>query len=149
MNNKKETITGMSLKGEAILVYLISLLGFIFSFMKDEVNKEARWVYNQAGAAWIVNIALSVFGWVLVFIPVVGVALVVVSRIATFVLFVFEIIAIVKAYNGEHYEIPLVSNLAKTIWKNDSVSEAKYEEVKETKKEIKKETKEENTKEEK
>lgn len=30
---------------------------------------------------------------------------------------VFTIISIIKACQGEHYEIPLISDLAKAIWK--------------------------------
>ena len=51
---KKETITGIDKRYEPILIYIVSLLGFIFSFLKDEVDKEVRWVYNQTGAIFIV-----------------------------------------------------------------------------------------------
>lgn len=117
-NKKKETITGLSKQTEPILVYLISLLGLIFSFMKDKVDKEIRWVYNQAGAVFITNIGLSFAASILGFIPFLGLVIVPVVCLAEIAVFVFTIIALVKAYNGEHYEIPLISQLAKTIWKD-------------------------------
>lgn len=117
-NKKKETITGLSKQTEPILVYLISLLGFIFSFMKDEVDKEIRWVYNQSGAIFITYMGLSVAASILGFIPFLGFVIVSCIGLVNIAIFVFAIIAIVKAYNGEHYEIPLISQLAKTIWKD-------------------------------
>ena len=98
MNNKKETITGLSIKGEAILVYLIPLLGFIFSFLKDKVNKEARWIYNQAGAVWLSSMIISVAGLIVAIVPIVGIVFSVMLKILSVVLFVFLIIALVKAY---------------------------------------------------
>ena len=117
-NKKKETITGLSKQTEPILVYLIPLLGLIFSFMKDKVDKEVRWVYNQAGALFITSVGLSLVASIFGFIPFIGLVIVPVVLLANIAVFVFMIIALVKAYNGEHYEIPLVSQLAKAIWKD-------------------------------
>lgn len=135
---KKETITGLSKQTEPILIYLISLLGFIFSFLKDEVDKEARWVYNQAGAIFIVNAGLGVCVSTII-IPVVGWIIGVCAWMVEIAVLVFAIIAIVKAYHGEHYEIPIISNLAKAIWKwEEPAKKAKVVEVKAEKKTSKK-----------
>lgn len=136
--NKKETITGLSKNTEPILVYLICLLGFIFSFLKDEVDKEVRWVYNQAGAIFVVAAGLGVISSITV-VPFVGWIVGVTAWMAEIALMVFAIIAIVKACNGEHYEIPLVSELAKAIWKTEEKPAKKAGKVKEV--EVKKETK--------
>ena len=118
--NKKETITGISKQYEPILVYLISLLGLIFSFMNDEVDKEARWVYNQAGALFIVSACIGVATSTVVIIPILGILIAILGWMLSIAVFVFSIIAIIKAYNGEHYEIPIIANLAKAIWKNNN-----------------------------
>lgn len=114
---KKETITGISKQYEPILIYLVSLLGFIFSFLKDEVDKEVRWTYNQAGAIFMVYAGIGVVSSSMVFIPVVGWALSLVLWMAEVAVLVFTIIALIKACQGEHYEIPLLADLAKAIWK--------------------------------
>ena len=113
---KKETITGIDKRYEPILIYIVSLLGFIFSFLKDEVDKEVRWVYNQAGAIFIVYMGVGVLTSSIV-IPVIGWIIGICAWMVDVAVLVFTIIAIVKACQGEHYEIPLVSNLAKAIWK--------------------------------
>ncbi len=113
---KKETITGISKQYEPILIYLVSLLGFIFSFLKDEVDKEVRWVYNQAGAIFIVYMGVGVISSSVI-IPVIGWVIGICAWMVEVAVLVFAIIAIVKACQGEHYEIPLISDLAKAIWK--------------------------------
>ena len=113
---KKETITGISKQYEPILIYLVSLLGFIFSFLKDDVDKEVRWVYNQAGAIFIVYMGVGVISSSVV-IPVIGWVIGICAWMVEVAVLVFAIIAIVKACQGEHYEIPLISDLAKAIWK--------------------------------
>ena len=143
MNNKKETITGLSIKGEAILVYLIPLLGFIFSFLKDKVNKEARWIYNQAGAVWLSSMIISVAGLIVAIVPIVGIVFSVMLKILSVVLFVFLIIALVKAYEGEHYEIPVVCEFARVLWNNEEEKNEAKEDVivkEEVKEEVKVET---------
>ena len=129
--NKKETITGLSKQTEPILVYIISLLGLIFSFMKDEVDKEVRWVYNQAGAVFIVNAAVGVVCSMSMIIPFIGIVVAIVGWMLSVALLVFTIIAIIKAYNEEHYEIPLISNLAKAIWNSEEPVKKETKKVKE------------------
>ena len=99
--------------------------------MKDEVDSEVRWTYNQAGAIFLVNAGVAIIASTAVIIPILGILVVIVGWMLSIAIFVFAIIAIIKACNGEHYEIPLISNFAKLIWKNENT----------TKKETKKETK--------
>ena len=134
--NKKETITGISKQYEPILVYLISLLGLIFSFMKDEVDKEARWVYNQAGALFIVNASVGVVCSMSVIIPIVGILVGIIGWMVSVACLVFAIIAIIKAYNGEHYEIPVIANIAKAIWKYEDTPKSSAKKDTKTVKEV-------------
>lgn len=111
---KTSTITGLEERYEVILVYIISILGFIFALMKDKkVSKNMRFNYNQAGTIWIVNIVCNLitnFGGY--FMAPIRWA----SYPISIILFVFTIIALVKAYNGERYEIPVIADLSKSIW---------------------------------
>lgn len=129
--NKKETITGLSKTTEPILVYLISLLGLIFSFMKDEVDDEVRWTYNQAGAIFMINAGVCIIASTAIIIPILGILIAIVGWMLSVAIFVFTIIAIIKACNGEHYEIPLVSNFAKMIWKSETEAKKETKKVKE------------------
>lgn len=109
-----KTITGLEEKYEVILVYLVSILGFIFSLMKDnKVSKNMKFNYNQAGTIWIVSIVCSFatnFGGYFM-APIRWV-----SYPITAVLLIFKIIALAKAYNGERYEIPVIADISKSIW---------------------------------
>lgn len=113
---KKTTITGLEEKYEALLVYLLPLLGFIFSFMKEKnVSENVKFYYNQSATIFIVNIALSVLSAVTAFILNGLISSLI--TIISLVLFIFIIISIVKAFSNEKYEIPVISDLTKSIWK--------------------------------
>lgn len=105
-----ETITGMEANKEAILVYLIPILGFVFSFLKDKkVCKEAKFHYNQSATSFIIALASGLLGA----IPFIGWIVVAVVPLYDFVM---RIIALVKAINGELYKIPGEYELTKAIW---------------------------------
>lgn len=113
--NEGKTISGLSFKGEVILVYLIGVVGFVFALMKNSpASKEIRFHYNQSATCWIINIASSVIFSILGnFIPFSGLL----SYAVSVVLLVFIIMTIVKAYNGEeNYKMPVISDLATTIF---------------------------------
>ena len=58
---KKTTVTGLEEKWEVFLVYIIGILGFIFSFMKyDYLSKNIKFQYRQAGTIWLVNMVFSI-----------------------------------------------------------------------------------------
>ena len=113
---QRKTIMGLEYKWEMLLVYLISILGFVFSFMKEkDVSDDVRFQYNQAGTIWIVNIAATIISYVFGMIGISFVSSI--CSIITFILMIFSIIAIVKAFSNETYSIPVISDLSKTIWK--------------------------------
>ena len=113
-----KTYLGLELKFEILLVYLIPILGLILSFMNDkEVSKRAKFAYNQSGAVFIVSLVLSVF----YVIPFIGLLF----AVANLLLFIFVIITMVKAYQGEDYKIPLVSDLSNLIWNKKDNKEEK------------------------
>ena len=115
---KRKTIMGLEYKWEMLLVYLIGILGLIFSFMKDKkIDKDVRFQYNQAGTIFIISLIISIivriFRYSLSFMVFTSYALAIIQLI----LFIFSIMAIVKAFNDEFYEIPYISNLTRAIWK--------------------------------
>lgn len=125
-----QTITGLELKWEVLLVYIISVLGFIFAFLKNEkVSKDARFHYKQAGATFIVYTSIAIIDSILtaLSIPLGIVTLGVFSVILWIIVgclwlievavIVFAVITIVKAFHNEKFEIPVVSKLANAVWK--------------------------------
>lgn len=113
---KKKSIMGLEFKWEVLIVYLVSILGLVFSFMKDkDVDKDVKLQYNQAGVIFIINailtiISRSTYSFGLWYISsVVG--------IIEIVIFVFALVAVIKAFSNESYEIPVISDLAKSLWK--------------------------------
>jgi uncharacterized membrane protein len=125
-----KTITGLELKYETILVYLISLVGFIFAFLKEEkVSEDARFHYKQSGAVFLVYLAISIVESILGAFTVafmvtplfiISVLFGIISGLlglVTLAVFVLSIIAIVKAFDNEKFEIPVVNKIANAIWK--------------------------------
>lgn len=119
VETEEKTLTGFTMLTEVILVYLVFILGFIFSFMDNsKCSKRAKFVYNQAGAVFIVYLALLGLS----FIPFIGFLF----DITKVVLYVFLIIAMVKGAKGEDYKIPGVYELGNAIWgKNTEKKEEK------------------------
>lgn len=124
------TITGLELKWEVLLVYAISVLGFIFSFLKNEdVSKDAKFHYKQAGATFIIYTGIAIIDSILtalsiplgiVTLGVFSVILWIIAGVLWLIevaVVVFAVITIVKAFHNEKYEIPLVKDLANMIWK--------------------------------
>ena len=104
-----KTYTGFSFMTEVILVYLIPILGFIFSFMDiKKYSERVKFLYNQSGAIFLIEIVL--LG--LEFIPIVRWFFYMIHL----VLFVIVIITIIKAKDGEDYKIPGIYDLANLIW---------------------------------
>lgn len=113
----KETITGLSKNIEIILVYLVSILGFVFSLMKDtKVDSDMKFHYNQSGTIWIVNMILTIAGRVgSKFLGPIGIG----TGVLSLILFICTIITIVRGCEGIRYEIPVISEFSKSLWKEE------------------------------
>ena len=114
---KKKSIMGLEFKWEVFLVYLLSLLGFIFSFMKDKkVDNDVKIQYNQSGAIFLINIVINFI--TRIFRNINGLFYISWAWFAIqIVLFVFVIIAVVEAYQNKSYKIPVIYDLSQAIWK--------------------------------
>ena len=113
---KKTTVTGLEEKWEVFLVYIIGILGFIFSFMKyDYLTKNIKFQYRQAGTIWLVNMVFSIAKIILAY--TINIAFIsYIFNMLSLVLWVFSIITIVKAFSNETYEIPVIADLSKKIF---------------------------------
>ena len=108
---KKTTVTGLEEKWEVFLVYIIGILGFIFSFMKYDYLSKNR----QAGTIWLVNMVFSIAKIILAY--TINIAFIgYIFNMLSLVLWVFSIITIVKAFSNETYEIPVIADLSKKIF---------------------------------
>lgn len=113
---KKKSIMGLEYKWEVLLVYLVSILGLVFSCMKDKkIDKDVKFQYNQSGTIFIINIAASIFVSALktIGIPFVGIGIVTIQ----FIIWVFVIITVVEAFQDRTYRIPVIADLSEKIFK--------------------------------
>lgn len=115
---KKKSIMGLEFKWEVLLVYIVGILGLIFSFMKDkEVDKDVKFQYNQSATIWIIYVIINILTRILIRVSLGFLFFTWIFALVELVLLVFVIITIVKAFSDESYEIPVISDLTKSIWK--------------------------------
>lgn len=113
---KKTTVTGLEEKWEVFLVYIIGILGFIFSFMKyDYLSDNIKFQYRQSGTIWLVNLLFTIAKTILTYTINIGI-ISYAFNILSLVLWIFSIITIVKAFSNETYEIPVIADLSKKIF---------------------------------
>lgn len=125
-----KTVTGLELRFEVLLVYLLSFLGFIFAFMKDkDISEDARFHYKQSGATFVVYVTLGIlegilgsFAAMFAFTPVFGMSilfgiLISILGVVEIAVIVFSVITVVKAFNNQRFEIPFMDKISNLIWK--------------------------------
>ena len=114
--NKKSS-TGMDPKIAVLLAYFFSWLGGLIIWLMEKENRFVKWNALQALILGIVEaiigILMIIFGWV----PFIGWLVVVIGWIALVAILVAVIIAIVKAFSGETFRIPVVSSLTDKYFK--------------------------------
>lgn len=86
------------------IIGIVALIAILIEPYKDE--KFVKFHAIQALGLWVAGIAVSIVG----VIPIVGWIVALVGGIA---IFVFAVIAAIKAFQGEYYEVPVVYNLVK------------------------------------
>ena len=99
-------------KAPAVLSYF--LVGILWWLLDEKLKKNAfvKFHVKQGLVLLIASVALSVAGWVLVFIPVIGWIAQVVLQIGLFVLWVMGILGAVQ---GKTKEVPLLGPYAKNF----------------------------------
>ncbi len=98
--------TGMEENVAALLSYVF---GFITGLIFFLIEKESKFVRFHAMQSIVFSVALLIIYLILGIIPIVGWILI---PIVGIVGFVFWIILLIKAYQGAHYKLPLLGNLA-------------------------------------
>jgi uncharacterized membrane protein len=103
---KGKTSTGMEQNLEGLLCYILGwVTGIIFLLME----KDNKFVRFHAIQSIVVFGAYTVLAIILGFIPVVGWIINLLLGIAAFI---FWIILMVKAYNGQIYKLPVAGGIA-------------------------------------
>ena len=101
-----KTSTGMQPNVEALLSYVFGLVtGLIFYL----IEKENTFVKFHAMQSICISVAFFIIGFVLAFIPVIGVIAGIFLNLAGLVLW---IICMVKAYQGAWFRLPVVGDIA-------------------------------------
>lgn len=99
------------------------VLGFITGIVFYMIEKEDEFVRFHAMQSilfsvglFVINIAIMIISGIVGFIPVIGVIIVIVLTLASFAVglggFVFWIVLIIKAFQGERYHLPYIGEMA-------------------------------------
>jgi uncharacterized membrane protein len=125
---KGKTSTGMEQNLEGLLCYVLGwVTGIIFLILE----KDNKFVRFHAIQSIVVFGAYTVLAIILGFIPVVGWIINLLLGIAAFI---FWIVLMVKAYNGQTYKLPVAGDIAdrnsKPMGHNKPMSDSKPAETK-------------------
>ncbi len=105
----KKTSLEMDENVEALLSYV---LGFITGIIFLILEKKSNFVRFHAAQSLVVFLALSIGAWIFSFIPFIGIALVIIIEIISFVLW---ILLMYEAYEGKMFEVPVAADIAKKL----------------------------------
>ena len=103
--NLGKTSTGLDPKVAALLAYLVGVVSGLIFFLIEKENKYVRFHALQSVLTFV---GLFIVNMVLAFIPVVNIALPILS-LAELALW---IVLMVKGYQGEKFKLPVVGDLA-------------------------------------
>jgi uncharacterized membrane protein len=104
--SSKETSTGMQPNLEALLSYLF---GFITGLVFYLIEKKSKFVRFHAMQSMIVFGAFFVINFVLLVIPILGLAL---STLLSLVSITLWVLLMIKAYQGEYFKLPIAGDIA-------------------------------------
>lgn len=109
--------SGLAPNVASLLCYVCSFITGIVFLVIEKENKEVRFHAWQAiffGVSIIaIQIAISILGAIFGAITaVLGAIVAILSPIVSLIFFIFWIICMVKAYQGEHYKLPFIGDLA-------------------------------------
>jgi uncharacterized membrane protein len=104
--SSKETSTGMQPNLEALLSYLF---GFITGLVFYLIEKKSKFVRFHAMQSMLVFGAFFVINFVLLVIPILGLAL---STLLSLVSITLWVLLMIKAYQGEYFKLPIAGDIA-------------------------------------
>ena len=106
-----KTSLGMDENIEALLAYVLGwLTGIVFLV----VEKKSKFVKFHAAQSLVVFLTLSVLAFIFGLIPILGWVLAVLIDLLAFILW---IILMLKAYQGEEWEVPILGEYARKLVK--------------------------------
>ena len=105
--SKKDTELGLDENVEGLLCYV---LGWVTGLIFLVLEKENNFVRFHAGQSLVVFLGIFVVGIVIGWIPIIGWLI---SPLLFLLGFVLWIILMVKAYQGEKYELPYIGDFVK------------------------------------
>ena len=104
-----DTSTGLAPNVEALLCYLGGWITGLIFFILEQKNARVRFHAAQSIVVFgALNIAVLVVGW----IPIIGAVL---AGIIVIIAFIFWIVLMVKAYQGERYMVPAAGEVAERM----------------------------------
>ncbi|MEA3430949.1 MAG: DUF4870 domain-containing protein [Nanoarchaeota archaeon] len=98
----------------AFLGVFLTIIGFIIVMLVKKDNKYAMYYAKQGLMLFIAGIIVGIIGWILVFIPFIGIAI---TWLLNVVLLVLWILGWVYALQGEMKPIPLIGHYAEEWFK--------------------------------
>jgi len=109
--------TGLAPNVASLLCYVCTIITGIIFLVIEKENKEVKFHAWQAiflgGGAIALSIVLNIVGFIFASIAgFLGLIITFVSLLVNIGIFVIWIIAMIKAYKGEHWLIPVIGNLA-------------------------------------
>ena len=114
---QKTSGSGLEPNVASLLCYVCTLVTGIVFLVIEKENKEVKFHACQAiilgVSSFVVEIGISILGAILGSIAgPLGAIIAILSPIIWLTFLVFWIIAMVKAYQGEHYKIPFLGDIA-------------------------------------
>ncbi len=106
MADRGKSSTGLNANLAGLLAYTLGVISGLIFFL---IEKENKFVKFHAMQAIVFSVAMFIISTVLAFIPVIGWALILLVQLAALVVW---IIAMVKAYKGEWFQLPVVGGIA-------------------------------------
>lgn len=109
--------SGLAPNVAALLCYLCSVITGVIFLVIEKENKEVRFHAWQAiclgVSAFVIQISLSILTAILGSIAgFLGMIMGIIYPLVGLAIFIFWIICMIKAYQGEHYKLPILGDIA-------------------------------------
>ncbi|MBW3004128.1 DUF4870 domain-containing protein [Candidatus Woesearchaeota archaeon] len=99
----------------AFLGVFLTIIGFIIVMLAKKDDKYAMYYAKQGLMLFIVGVVIAIVGWILLFIPIIGL---VIQWLLNIVMLVLWILGWVYALQGEMKPVPVIGKYAEDWFKN-------------------------------
>ena len=111
-SNQTSGGSGLAPNIAAALSYLCGIVTGVIFFFIEKDNREVRFHAMQSIILSIVSILFQILVRILAALPVIGFLAAILSVVVSLGFFVLWILLMVKAYQGEHFKIPYLGDIA-------------------------------------